>query len=71
MFLNWITRLIKTAVLRGFHEAVEELDLAEQDAAPDATLAALKGRMTALPATLPSPSPSPSSNGGRVRRKGK
>lgn len=27
MFLNWITQLIKQAVLRGFHEAVAELDL--------------------------------------------
>jgi hypothetical protein len=52
MFLAWITQLVKRAVLKGFQEAVEELDL--EDGAPDA-LEALKGRMNTLPA--------PSSNG--------
>jgi hypothetical protein len=60
MFLTWISAMIKAAVLRGFREAIEELDL-EHDEAPDSALTALKGRMTALPA--------PSSNGTTKRAK--
>lgn len=55
MFLNWITRLVRDAVLKGFQEATEQLELThdpDDDASP---LAALKERMNALPA--------PSSNG--------
>ncbi len=54
MFLNWITALVKAAVLKGFREAAEELELAHEEV-PDATLDALRGRMTTLPA--------PSANG--------
>ena len=55
MFLNWITAIVKAAVLKGFREAVEELDLAAPDQTHDAALEALRRRMTALPA--------PSANG--------
>lgn len=61
MFLAWITRVVKQAVLQGFREAVEELAI--EDGSPDA-MAVLQGRM-ALPA--------PSSNGEHEKptRKGK
>jgi hypothetical protein len=54
MFLSWITQLVKRAVLKGFQEAAEELDLQDGNDTPEA-LESLKGRMNALPA--------PSSNG--------
>jgi hypothetical protein len=43
---QWITQLVKRAVLKGFKEAVEELDL--EDNVLD-VLETLKGRMNTLP----------------------
>ena len=48
-FLTWITQCVKQAVLKGFAEAIDELEL-QADESPDGTLDALKGRMTSLPA---------------------
>ena len=62
MFLNWITALVKAAVLKGFREAAEELELESDDASDP--LESLKVRMASLPA--------PSGNGeGRTPRKAK
>lgn len=47
MFLNWITAMVRNAVLKGFRQAVEELEL-EEDEAPEA-IDFIKERMTALP----------------------
>lgn len=54
-FLAWFRKLVKDAFIGGVQDAVEELgnlDVQDQDQNP---LAALQGRMNALPA--------PSSNG--------
>ena len=50
MFLNWISALIKAAVLKGFREAVEELDLEATPGDESDAMEFLKERMTALPA---------------------
>lgn len=62
MFLAWITRLVREAVLKGFQEATEQLELTNGPDGNDTPLAALKDRMNSLP--------SPSSNGeGKLARK--
>ena len=66
MFLNWITQLVKAAVLKGFREAAEELDLtANQE--PAGSLDWFKGR-----AALPSPAAgSDAETNGRTRKAAK
>jgi len=44
MFLTWISQLVRAAVIRGFQQAVEDLNL-EPDHDQDA-LEAFKGRLT-------------------------
>ncbi len=46
--LNWITRLVKQAVLQGFREAIEEIDLHEAPEQAQA-LSTLQSRMASLP----------------------
>lgn len=66
MFLNWITQLVKAAVLKGFREAAEELDLTASP--PEAgSLEWFKGR-----AALPSPAAgSDAETNGRARKPAK
>ncbi len=67
---TWIARKVKSAVLQGFADAVEELETAPpaEDAAPLSLAGMLQRRLTALPPAAPEAEPVANGRGRKAVR---